>query len=134
MGAVGPLVLKRIEEADDVLAAGVIGLRLNDAVEKLNLVDGGLGVVSGGSNDLEGDVLARVVVAGQPDGGKVTPAKFADDGVLAILEVLADLDGVVAALAVVFGVLLIGCIFGGLIGGGGRGRAGDGGSELLGSA
>lgn len=90
--------------------------------------------MSGGSNNLESNMLARVVVAGQPDCGKMAPSELADDCILAVLEVLADLDGVVATLAVVFGVLFIGCILGGLIGGGGRRRAGDGGSELLGSA
>lgn len=47
MRSVGPLVLKRVEEADDVLAAGMVGLGLDDAVEKLNLVDCRLGVVGG---------------------------------------------------------------------------------------
>lgn len=79
-------------------------------------------------------MLARVVVAGQPDGREVTPAELADDGVLSILEGLADLDRVVATLAVVLGIFLIGSILGGFIGGGGRGRTSDGGSELLGSA
>lgn len=52
VGTVGALVLKRVEEADDVLTAGVIRLGLDDAVEKLNLVYGGLGVMGGRADDL----------------------------------------------------------------------------------
>lgn len=78
-------------------------------------------------------MLAVCVVAREPDGGKVTPAQLADDGVLAVLEVLANLDGMVAALAVVFGIFFVGSVFGGFFGGGGRGRAGDGSGELVSS-
>jgi hypothetical protein len=56
--------------------------------------------VGGRAHDLEGDVLAGSVVAGQPDGGEVAPAQLAHNGVLAVLVLLADLDGMVAALAV----------------------------------
>ena len=47
VGSVGALVLKRVQEADDVLAAGVVGIRLDDLIKELDLVDGGLGVVGG---------------------------------------------------------------------------------------
>jgi hypothetical protein len=51
-----------------MLATGVIRLGLNNLIEELDLVDGGLGVMGGGTDDLEGDVLAVGVIAGQPDG------------------------------------------------------------------
>lgn len=117
VGAVGALVLKRVEEAHDMLAAGMLGLGLDDAVEELDLVDGRLGVVGGGTDDLEGDMLAVLVVAGQPDGGEVAPAELAHNSVLVVLEVFANLDRVVPALAVVFGILLVGGVLGGFVGG-----------------
>lgn len=110
--AVRALVVERVEQADDVLAAGVVLVRVDDFFEQLDLVEGGFGVVGGGADDLEGDVLAVGVVARQPDGGEVAPAQLAHDGVLAVLVLLADLDGVVAALAVVLGVFLVGGVVG----------------------
>lgn len=68
VGAVGSLVLKRVQKTHDMLATGVIRLGLNNLIEEFDLVDGGLGVVGGGTDDLEGDVLAVGVIAGQPDG------------------------------------------------------------------
>lgn len=65
---IGALVFEGIEEADDMFATGVRGLRLDDAVEEFDLVDGGFGVVGSGSDDLEGDVFPRGGIAGQPDG------------------------------------------------------------------
>lgn len=64
MGAVGALVFERVEQTHDVFATRVFGFGLDDAVEKLNLVDGRLGIVGGGSHNLEGDVLGVGVVAG----------------------------------------------------------------------
>ena len=110
--AVGALVVERVEQADDVGAAGVGLLRIDDLLQQLDLVQGGLGVVGGGAHDLEGDVLAIGVVAGQPDGREVAPAQLAHNGVAAVLVLLADLDGVVAALAVVFAILLVGRVVG----------------------
>jgi len=106
--AVGPLVVEGVEQADDVLAAGMVLVCVDDLLEQLDLVEGRLGVVGGGAHDLEGNVLAVGVVARQPDGGEVAPAELAHDGVLAVLVLLADLDRVVAALAVVLRVLLVG--------------------------
>lgn len=106
--AVGALVVERVEQTDDMLAAGVVLVGVDDFFEQLDLVEGRLGVVGGGAHDLEGDVLAGGVVSGQPDGGKMAPPQLAHDGVLAVLVLLADLDGVVAALAVVFRVLFVG--------------------------
>ena len=100
-----------------MLAARVFGLSLDDAVEELDLVYGRLGIVGGGADNLEGDMLAVLVVAGQPDGGKVTPAELADNSILAVLELFADLDRVVAALAVVFRIFFVGRVFGGFVGG-----------------
>lgn len=129
--AVRASVLKRIKEADDVLAAGVIGLRLDNLVQEFDFVNGRLGVMGGGPHDLEGNVLAIVVVARQPDGGEVAPAQLADDGVSSIFELLPDGDGMVAAFAVVLGILLVGGVIGGVFGSGRgcrglvRGKLGD---------
>jgi hypothetical protein len=38
--------------------------------------------VGGRAHDLEGDVLAGSIVAGQPDGGEVAPAQLAQTGEL----------------------------------------------------
>jgi hypothetical protein len=111
----GTLVFEGVEQADDVFSAGMVGFGLDNSVEKLNLVDGGLGVVGSGADDLEGNVLAIGVVARQPDGRKVTPTKLAHDCILSILELLANLDGVVAAFAVVLGILLVSSVFGGIV-------------------
>jgi hypothetical protein len=110
--AIGALVVERVEQADDVGAARVVLLGVDDLFEQLDLVEGRLGVVGGGADNLEGDVLAGGIVARQPDGGEVAPAQLADNGVLAVLVLLADLDGVVAALAVVLAVLLVGRVVG----------------------
>lgn len=119
VGAVGALVLKRVQQADDVLAAGVVGIGLDNLIEQLDLVDGRLGVVRGGPHHLERNVFAVAVVARQPHGREVAPSQLAHHRVPAVLEVLANLDGMVAALAVVFGILLVGRVLGGVVG---RGR------------
>ena len=74
VGAVRSLVLKRVQKTDNMLATRMIRLGLNDLVEKLDLVDGGLGVVGGRSDDLEGDMFSVGVISGEPDGRKVTPS------------------------------------------------------------
>lgn len=98
-----------------MLPTRMVGVRLDDLVEKLYFVDGGFGIVSGGSDDLEGDVLAVGVVSGEPDGGEVTPAQFANDGIFSILVVLANGDRMVATLAVILGILLVGSVVGGVV-------------------
>lgn len=45
MGAVGTFVLKRIEKTDDMFPARMVGFGLDDLIEELDLVDGGLGVM-----------------------------------------------------------------------------------------
>jgi hypothetical protein len=47
MGAIGALVLERIEETDDMLAPRVVRLGLDDLVEKLDFVDCSLRIVGG---------------------------------------------------------------------------------------
>jgi hypothetical protein len=47
-------------------------------------------------------------VARQPDGGEMTPSEFADDDVAAVVVRFADVDGMIATLAVIFRVLFIG--------------------------
>lgn len=59
---IGSFVFERVEETDDVFSAGVIGLRRNDPLQELDLVDGGLGVVRGGTNDFERDMFPRCVI------------------------------------------------------------------------
>ena len=116
------LVVEGIEQADDVLAAGMIYVGLDDLVEQLDLVQGCLGVVCSGSHNLEGNMLARRVVSREPDGGEVAPAQFANHRVFAVVVLLANLDGVVAALAVILGIFFFGRVFVGLIARGGGGR------------
>lgn len=98
-----------------MLAAGMVGVGLDDLVEKLNLIDGRLRVVGGGAHHLERDVFAVCVVPRQPDGREVTPAQLAHNRVLAVLELFANLDGVITALAVVFGIFLVGRVLGGVV-------------------
>ena len=130
VGAIGAFVFEGVEEGHDVLAARVVGLGLDDLAEQLDLIDGGLGVVRGRAHDLEGDVLLGDVVAGQPDRAEMAPTQLAHDRVFAVLELLTDRHGMVAALAVVLRVLLICCGLGGILArrGGGGGSARTGGS------
>ena len=110
--AIGAFVIERVEQTDNVLAAGMVLVGIDNFFQQLDLVESRLGVVSSGADDLKGNVLARIIVARQPDGGEMTPAQLAHNGVLAVLVLLADLDRVVAAFAVVLRILLIGCILG----------------------
>lgn len=107
MDSVGPTVLERVEQADDMSAARMVRVGTVYAVEELDLVYGGLCVVGGRAHDFEGDVFARGGIAGQPDGREMAPAELADDDVPAVVVGLADGDGVVAALAVVLGVFFV---------------------------
>lgn len=120
---VGAFVFKRIEQTDDVFAAGVGRVRLDDPVEQLDLVDGGFRVMSGGADDLQGDMLSGGGIAGQPDGREVTPAQFPHDDVASIVVGFAHGHGVVATLAVVLRIFLIRGRLRGVVarGGGGRG-------------
>lgn len=52
----------------------------------------------------------------------MTPAELAHDGVFVVIKLLANGDGVVSTLAVVFGIFFVGGIFGGILSGGGGGR------------
>jgi hypothetical protein len=117
VSAIYALVFKGIKEANDMLAAGMVGFGLDNLIEELDLVDSGLGVMGGGTDDLEGNMFAVRVVAREPNGGKVTPAELAHDSVFAILELLANLDGVVTAFAVILRILLIGSVLGGVFDG-----------------
>ena len=113
--AVGTFVVERVEQADDMFPAGVVHVGLNDLVEQFDLVQSSFGVVGGRAHDLESDVLACVVVAREPDSREMAPAQLAHDRVFAIVVFFTNLDGVVAALAVVFRVLLVGRVFGLLV-------------------
>jgi len=67
------LVVEGIEETDDVFAARVVFVGVDNLFEKLNFVQSGLGIMGGGADDLESDVFTGSVVPGEPDGRKVTP-------------------------------------------------------------
>lgn len=118
-----------------MFAARVVGLGLDNLVEEFDFVNSGFGVVGGRADDFQSDVLSRGVVPGQPDGGKVTPSELAHDCVFAVLELFANLDGVVAALAVVLGIFLVGRVLGGVVARRSRSRRVLHGSrQLVGSA
>jgi len=74
MRSVGTLVLKRIQEADDMFTAGVVRIRLDNFIQKLDLVDGGFRVMRRRSHNLERNVLPGGVVSGEPDGREVAPS------------------------------------------------------------
>lgn len=63
VGSVGALVFERVEKADNVFPAGMVRLGLNNLIEKLDLIDGGFGVVGGRTDDLERDMLAVGIVS-----------------------------------------------------------------------
>lgn len=113
--AVRALVLERIEEANDMLSARMIGFRSYDAIEELDLIDGGLGVMSGRADNFQRHMLTAVVVPGKPDCREMAPAQLADDCVLSILELFANLDGVVTALAVILGIFFVGGVLGRIV-------------------
>lgn len=62
--AVGTFVLKGIQQADDMLLAGMVGVGLDDLLQQFDLIDGGLGVMSGGADDFEGDMPSGDGVSG----------------------------------------------------------------------
>jgi len=105
--AVGTFVGKGVEQTDDVFASGMVFVGLDDAFEKLDLIQRRLGIMGGGSDDFQGDVLAGLVIARQPDSGEMAPSQFANDGVLSVVVLLANVDGVVTAFAVVFGIFFV---------------------------
>lgn len=104
---IGALMLERVEQTDHMFATRVGWLRLDDAIQQLDLVDSGFGIMSGGANDLQGDVLAGRRIAGQPDCRKVTPPELAHDHVSTIVVGFSDADRMVTALAVIFRVFLL---------------------------
>lgn len=79
----------------------------DNLVKQFDLVLGGLGVVGGRAHDLERDVLTGRIDFRQPDGGEVAPTELSYHSVLAIIVLLADLDRMVAAFAIVLEVLLL---------------------------
>jgi len=81
--------------------------RGDETLEELDLVEGSFGVSGSGFDDFESDVSVHFVVLCEPDGGEMAPAEFPDDGVSAIGKGVANVDGVVAALDIVFPVFLV---------------------------
>lgn len=69
-------------------------------------------------------MLTGCIIPRQPDRGEVAPAQLAHNSVFSIIKLFTDGDGMVATLAVVFGIFLVGGVLGGVLeGGGGGGRA-----------
>jgi hypothetical protein len=62
-----------VEERDDVPPTGVCGVRLDYALEELDLVEGRFRVVGGRFDDLEGDVLVDPVAREGRDGRSAKP-------------------------------------------------------------
>jgi hypothetical protein len=52
------LVFEGVEQTDDMLATGMGRVGLNDAIQQFDFIDGGFGVVGGGTNDFQRDVFA----------------------------------------------------------------------------
>ncbi len=119
--AVGTLVLERIEQADHMFLARMIRIRLDDLVQQLDLINGGLGVVSGRPDHLQRDMPARKGVPGKPDGRKMAPPELPHDDVPSVFEEFAHADGMITAFAVILRILLFGGGLGPVIAGG-RGR------------
>ncbi len=115
MCAIRPLVLKRVQQADDVFAPGVVRVRLDDLVEQLNLVDGGLGIVGGRPYDFERNVFPRRVVLRQPDRREVAPAQLPHHCVFPVLELFPDGHRMVSSLAVVLRIFLVSRVLGGVL-------------------
>jgi len=111
MYTIGAFVIERVEQADDVLPSGVVGICFDNLFQEFDFVYSSLGVVGSRADNLESDMFARGVVAREPDGREMTPAKFPHHCVLAIVVLLANGDGMVAAFAIIFGILLISCAF-----------------------
>ena len=88
---------------------------IHHLVQQFDLVKRGLGVVSCRADDLQRDVLAGVVVLGQPYCREMSPAQLPHDCVFSILVLFANLHGVVAALAVILRVFLVVCVFGRIV-------------------
>lgn len=47
------------------------------------------------------------MILGKPDGGKMTPTKFTEDGVPIILELIPYMNGMVSTLAIILQILFI---------------------------
>lgn len=63
VGAIGAFVFERVEEADDMFAAGVVWLGVDNLLQQLDLVDSGLCVVCCGADDLERHMFSRGIIA-----------------------------------------------------------------------
>ena len=60
------LVLERIEKTDDIGSTRMIWIRFHDLLQELDLIDCGLCIVSGGSDNLQRDMFARFYISGKP--------------------------------------------------------------------
>ena len=121
MVAVWTFVMKRVKKAHDVSAARVVLICIDNALKELDLIECGFGVVRGRTDDLKRNMFSGVVVSREPDGGEMAPAEFLNDCISAVVVLLANLYGVVAAFAVVFGVLFVGSVCVRVVGGRGGG-------------
>lgn len=89
----------------------MIRIGFDDLFQEFDLINGGLSVVRSGSDDLQGHVFPRSIVPREPDCREVTPAKFANHGILPILVLLPNMYRMIAALAVIFRILFIGRVW-----------------------
>ena len=62
MDTIWTLVFEVVEERDDMGTAGVGLVGRDEALEKLDFVEGGLGVAGSGFNDLESNMAVHPVV------------------------------------------------------------------------
>lgn len=108
VSSVGSFMFEGVEELDDVGLSGVVGVRRNNSLKKLNLVESSFCVVRSTSYDFEGNVTTALVVSGKPDCREVTPSQLPNNLVPSFLEGLTNLDRVVSSLTVVLVILLIG--------------------------
>ncbi len=111
MQAIGPRVVEKVQQTDDVLLSGMVGVCLNNLVEKLDFVNGRFGIVVGRAHDLQCHMLARRVVPGEPNSREMAPAELTRDGVAAVLKRLSYTDGVVAAFTVILRIFFFSSIF-----------------------
>lgn len=91
-----------------MLPTRVRGLRLDDLAEEFDFIDRSLGIVGGGTNDLQCDVFTGGGIPRQPDGGEMAPTQLAHDHIALVVVCFADRDRMVATLAIIFGVFFLG--------------------------
>lgn len=105
-------MLERIKQTDDMLSPRMLRLSLDDLVQQFDLIYSRLCVVCRRSDHLQGDMFPSLVITRQPNRREMTPAEFARDEISTVLEGLPNSDRMIATLAVVFRVFLLGRVLG----------------------